>query len=58
MTHHDPKAAIATSAGSSDALRVVSAPTASQGVRNALRGAFACTAELPDEFDRLLARLR
>jgi len=36
----------------------VPAPTADDGVRNALRGAFACAKDTPDDFDSLLARLR
>jgi hypothetical protein len=38
--------------------RLVIAAPADQGLRNALRGAFACTNDLPDDIDRLLARLR
>ena len=31
---------------------------ADQGVRNALQGAFTCSKDMPEEFDKMLARLR
>jgi len=52
------KAATAHDARIGSTLGYVPAPAADEGVRNALRGAFACAKETPDDFDRLLARLR
>jgi len=40
------------------AAKLVAAPVASQGVRNALRNAFSCDKNSTEYFDRLLAKLR
>ncbi|USI73293.1 hypothetical protein [Sphingomonas morindae] len=45
--------------GGSEPSHVVETPPPNLGIRNALRGAFRCSAaDLPEEFRRLLARLR
>jgi hypothetical protein len=38
--------------------RLVAAPLEHMGIRNALRGVFACAEETPIDFDRLLAKIR
>ncbi len=58
MTQQDWKSGNAGDARFGSAAKILSAPVADQGVRNALRDAFSCTKDAPDDFDRLLALLR
>jgi hypothetical protein len=38
--------------------RLVAAPLEHLGIRNALRGVYACADDTPIDFDRLLAKIR
>jgi hypothetical protein len=38
--------------------RLVAPPVEHQGIRNALRGIYACAEDTPIDFDRLLAKIR
>jgi len=58
MAQQDWKSANERDAHLGGAPRLVTAPSAGLGVSNALRGAFACSKDVPDDFDLLLARLR
>ncbi len=58
MTQQDWKSSDGSAARLGGPQRTIVAPHDDQGVRNALNGAFACSTDVPEDFERLLARLR